>query len=115
VKRIIPLVYLMAYPFSQAYAEYGVELQPNQLTTVRMHTIHHSNANARQMALVKIAGLNDNCNSGVFFDATQNKETLSFVLSAFVAKTNVRLGYEPSIRAPWGDTNYCALTYFDVK
>ena len=115
MKKIVLMIFVLFFYAFNARAEHVIDLQPEQITTVRIHTTYHEVTNLRQMATIKINGLNDDCNSGVFFDAGANKETLSFVLSAFVAKADVRIAYDSTIRAPWGDNNYCALVYFDVK
>ncbi len=115
MKKLITFLLIYTITFSTAYAEYFIDLQATQITIMRTHTTHHASVNARRMVLANIAGLNDGCNLGVFFDSSQNAETLSVFLTAFVTKKNVRIGYEPNIRSPWGDTNYCALTAFDIK
>mgnify|MGYP000691375030 CR=1 FL=1 len=98
-----------------ALAEEGFNITPGDIKIVRMHSTHHSNANAQKMALMQIDGLVAPCNYGVFWDVTKNPETLSIALSSIVAKSSGRIGYEPTMTSPWGDKNYCALTYFDIK
>ncbi len=114
MRKILVAIFSLVL-IASANAEKGVDLASGKMTTVRMHTSVHGNANARELALVKISGLEDGCNSGVFLDARTDKDTLSLILAAYVSKSPVRIGYEPNSRAPWGDNAYCALTYFDIK
>ncbi len=115
MNKIITSIFITLVSMSTAMAEISVDLQASQISIVRIHTTHHANSSAQRHALVQISGLLGGCTSGIFFNASQNVETLSLVLSAFVAKNNIKLGYEPSFTSPWRDPTYCALTYFDVK
>ena len=92
-----------------------INFAPGDMKIVRIHSTHHGTADAQKMALIQIDGLVAPCNKGVFLDATKNQETLSIVLSSFVAKTSGQIGYDPAVVSPWGDTDYCALTLFDIK
>ncbi|GLQ74730.1 hypothetical protein [Vibrio penaeicida] len=96
-------------------AEITADLPSGAMGAVRMHTNDHSNHGARDMALVKISGLQGGCDRGVFLDASADKATLSLILSAYVSKSAVQIGYEPTLKSPWGDSRYCAITYFDIK
>jgi len=112
MKRILILLSLVA---TNIYAEKAVEIKGSDIRTLRTHTNLHWNSGARNVVVVKVAGLEDGCTEGVFFPEDGNDATLSLVLAARVSNQDIRLAYEPNTRAPWGDTKYCALTYFDIQ
>ena len=101
--------------FNVNAVEVSHDLNASQITTLRMHTSAHSNVGAKKLSLIKISGLNSNCPHGLFFDPVDNKETWSLVLSAYMAEKDVTVGYETTVKAPWGDPSYCQLTYFDIR
>lgn len=115
MKCIIALFITFLLPVIGHTAEKFAELPAGAMSFIRIHSSNHSVVNARGMALAKIVGLEDGCSSGIFFSANEDKETLAFVLAAHASKAPVRLGYDSSIKSPWGDSSYCVLTYFDVK
>jgi hypothetical protein len=92
-----------------------INFEPGAMKIVRIHSTHHATPDVQRMAIVQIDGLVAPCHKGVFFDATNNNETFSIILSSFVAKTSGQIAYNPAVTSPWGDTNYCALTLFDIK
>ena len=100
---------------ASVFAEKSAELAPGKITTVRLHGSIHSSSAARDQALLIISGLEEGCTSGVFLNAKTDRELYAIVLAAYTSKSAARIGYEPNIRAPWGDSKYCALTYFDIK
>jgi hypothetical protein len=115
MKYMMALLTTVLIPSIGHSAEKSAELQSGSMSYIRIHSSNHSVVNARGMALAKIVGLEDGCSSGIFFSASEDKETLSFILAAHASKAPVRLGYDSSIKSPWGDPSYCVLTYFDIK
>lgn len=115
MKYIIGMFLALTLSNSGHAAEKFAELQSGAMSFVRIHSSKHSEVNARSMALVKVSGLEDGCNSGVFLSAKEDKETLSFILAAQASKAAVKLGYDSATKSPWGDVNYCVLTSFDIK
>ncbi len=107
-------ILLLSLLFSQnLFAENTITLQSDAIKVLRSHTSLHAIQPARNNMLVKISGLEGGCTEGVFFPEN-NQATVSLMLAARLSKQDILIGYEPSVRSPWRDTRYCALTFFDI-
>lgn len=116
-KCLISLILSLSLSLNLSAQEDTVELTASQLTAFRIHTSAHAVtiAKSKKYAVLQTSELNVNCTAGVYFDVDADEKTWSLVLSAYLAKSDVRIGYEPNLGAPWGDPAYCQLTYFDIR
>lgn len=115
MKNLMLSVMLVLSPVVASATEIIVDVAPEQLQWVRMHTTHHHVAPARRAAILNITGLSGGCTLGVWFDAAANPEAYSTALAAYATKANLRIGYEPTFKSPWSDGTLCALTFLDLK
>ena len=110
-KKLIALALLTTIN-SYVFAERFITISASQMAEVKVHTTHHNVPSARNYTVIKIAGLQEGCTTGVYLKVNDNPVTMSMVISAQLAGTGVKVGYEPLFKSPWGDSTICALTNF---
>lgn len=110
LKRFSTLFCFLFVLASAAHAtEYGVTLNSTQYGTITSYSSHHSLTGIRNLALLGVAGLEENCTGGVFIDDNLNKSAFFILHNAISSLKEISLVYDTSKTGPWGDTRYCAI------
>ena len=109
--KIFAVILLLA-----AGAAWAGEIAPAKIQRVRAYTSLQGLPAARNFTIFTIDRLDrllaDGCSS--LFIPAADKEAFSILLMAKAQTANVLLGYEPAMKAPWGDNSICAAVHVEV-
>ena len=112
--RICLVLFLVTYTLAANSVQISTTVQPEDITTLTIHTTEHPNPVVKNLATMLVNGLQAPCTKGIYIATESNKSTYSAMLSAYIAEKPVTLYYNTQKPAPWGDTAYCALVYLTI-
>lgn len=109
------LLLFLVFSWTAVAEEKVRDLTASDISFLRIHTSNHSTVSVKRTALVRVTSLDVDCTKGVFIILDNDPETYSTLLAAIASERDVRFGFDTSIKTPWNDPNYCALTSLDIK
>ena len=107
--KVFAVILLLAS--GSAWAE---EISSLKVQRVRAYTSLQAELRARNFTIFTVdrPGLAGGCTQ--FYIPAADKEAFSILLMAKAQAANVLLGYEPHMKAPWGDNSICAAVHVEL-
>ena len=114
-KFILAVSMVMGVPFLTNAEKVIKVVNSSDIAALKIFTDLHDNPEIRKYTVIKINNKIDGCPNGVFFNYDENKAVYSTVLASLMAsKSLLEITAEKSIKSPWGDVTYCAMTSFQI-